>query len=270
MNEAQRHIGDNKLAAVLGMGLLVLVLTGCASRAPGPGGDPGPLVISKRNFVRFAGGEDSTGIAVHGMPRQFRQEVLEPRDRITFAIYEKLPVSQEPRLEKKRITDEGSVFLLPVGEVNIAGLTIPEAEDRIEEMMAKYIVSPLCEITIDKRGYEPRCYVFGEVVSPGAFALKPGDRLLDLIANAGGCEADAYKRSVKVMRVESTTVTMYDVDLDDILSGGMIEQNLFLRDQDVVFVPRRFYTNFAEVFSVLSTLLPWYYFVRNFGVDGGG
>jgi len=40
--------------------------------------------------------------------------------------------------------------------------------------------------------------------------------------------------------------------------------NLVMQDQDVVFVPRRFYTNFGEVMTVVSQLVPWYYFTRNF------
>jgi hypothetical protein len=59
-------------------------------------------------------------------------------------------------------------------------------------------------------------------------------------------------------------VAMISINLYDILGNGRMAENLELRDQDLLFVPRRFFTTFNEVMSVIASLVPWYYFAANF------
>jgi hypothetical protein len=48
------------------------------------------------------------------------------------------------------------------------------------------------------------------------------------------------------------------------MNEGKMDRNVLLQDQDVVFVPRRLFTNVMEFFSLLTQVVPWYYFVKNF------
>jgi protein involved in polysaccharide export with SLBB domain len=169
-----------------------------------------------------------------------------------------------------RVDEDGTLFLLPAGKVTLAGLSAFEAQSAIEAALSAYVVSPHCEVEILKRAYQPTVYVFGAVGGgsgtgeKGIVPLKRGDRLLDVLAEVGGLSDDAYGRSVKVIRVHDQKVAMISVSLNDIMRRGQVNQNVPLQDQDIVFVPRRFYTGFREVMSVLGSLLPWYYFANNF------
>jgi Periplasmic protein involved in polysaccharide export len=243
----------------------LLVLSGCVKRVATTDGannkDEKESIISKSDFVKafvppqvLAAKQKASG----------RSPMLYPGDEISIGIYDKLPVSQDARLERKRIGDDGSIFILPARDIIVGGLTIAEAQKEIENKLSPYIVSPFCEITLTKRAFSPKAYVYGEVGKSGVVDLKEGDRLLDALSSAGGCASSAYRRSLKIIRVHDQDVAMISINLYDILNEGKMDRNVLIQDQDVVFVPRRLYTNVMEVFSLLTQVVPWYYFVKNF------
>jgi protein involved in polysaccharide export with SLBB domain len=241
--------------------VITMFAAGCIKRIP-EGEAGGATVIDKAAFLKLAGVSkdslaSSAGIIHHA-------DELFPNDVLSITIYDKLPASQEKREDMKRINEDGVVFVLPVGDVKVGGLTLSQAEKTIEEKLAVQVLSPHVEISVVKRSYEPRIYVFGEVGKQGMIPLKPGDRLLDAISSVGGCGANAYRRSIKLIRPQGTQVAMISINLYDILGNGRMAENLELRDQDLLFVPRRFFTTFNEVMSVIASLVPWYYFAANF------
>jgi protein involved in polysaccharide export with SLBB domain len=239
----------------------LLATSGCVKRVPPPTTNDGQTVVSKGEFVKAVSGQN---LAIAKQRAKARAPVLYPGDEISIGIYDKLPVSQDKRIEMKRIGDDGAIFILPAKDIFIGGLTVTEAEKTIEKKLSEFIVSPFCEITITKRAFEPRVYVFGEVGKNGVEPLKEGDRLLDALSNAGGCASSAYRRSIKVIRLNDQNVSMISINLYDILNEGRIDKNILMQDQDIVFVPRRFYTNFQEVMQIVSQLVPWYYLTKNF------
>jgi protein involved in polysaccharide export with SLBB domain len=239
----------------------LLATSGCVKRVPSPTTNDGQTVVSKDVFAKTFAGKNITIAKQHA---NARAPVLYPGDEISIGIYDKLPVSQDKRIEMKRVGDDGAIFILPAKDIFIGGLTISEAEKTIEKKLSEFIVSPFCEITITKRAFEPRMYIFGEVSKNGAEPLKEGDRLLDALSNAGGCASSAYRRSIKVIRINEQSVSMISINLYDILNDGKLDKNILMQDQDIVFVPRRFYTNFQEVMTIVSQLVPWYYLTKNF------
>ena len=248
------------LVVLLTLGMLSI---DCAKRATQAVPDSGKIEIDKKDFLEMVNKDLKTEEALSDQAR-FQTEVIMPGDQISITIYEKLPVSQEARSELKRVDESGSVFLLPVGTFKLGGLNLVQAEKLIEEKFSELVVSPHCEINIVKKLYEPRIYVFGEVGKSGAVVYKPGDRLLDAISSAGGCEANAYKRSIKVIRADKETINIYSIDLYDIMNSGNIYKNMQLQDNDIIFIPRRFITTWKEIFQALNPVIPWYVLGRGF------
>ena len=240
-----------------------IMVVGCAKREsqPTPNGDK--IEIDKKDLLELVNKDLKTKDALSDKAR-FQTEIIMPGDRIQLTIYEKLPVSQEARVEMKRVDETGSIFLLPIGTIKLEGLTLVKAEKLIEKKFSELVVSPHCEIQILEKLYEPRVYVFGEVNKSGSIPYKSGDRLLDAISSAGGCDAKAYRRSIKVIRANKEKVSIYSIDLYDIMKSGNIYKNMKLQDQDIVFIPRRFITGFKEVFSALNVVLPWWVIFRAF------
>ena len=140
------YIVINCLLAVF---LLVVFSSNCVKRVSPPSTqNDAQTSISKEEFVKLYGGQNLPTVK-----KATRTPILYPGDEISIAIYDKLPVSQEKRIEMKRISDEGTIFLLPAKEISIGGLTLTEAEKRIENKLSQFIVSPFVEITIMRRAF---------------------------------------------------------------------------------------------------------------------
>ena len=82
--------------------------------------------------------------------------------------------------------DARGVLHVPLaGDVEVNGLPLVEAEQRIEEAMQRYDATVRVTVLLAEAGGH-QATVIGAVERPGRFALIPGMRLADLIALAGG------------------------------------------------------------------------------------
>jgi protein involved in polysaccharide export with SLBB domain len=190
--------------------------------------------------------------------------LIYPGDELAIGIYDKLPVSQEMRIERKRVGEDGAIFLVPIKQVTIGGLTVAEAVKEIEKRLSEFVVSPFVEIEVTKRAYEPEIYVFGETGRNGIIKIREGYRLLDAIAETGGYTGNAYRRSVKIIRIVDQKVAMISIDVSTILNDAKLSNNILLQDQDILYVPRRLIVSLAEVLNLVSPFMPLYYYVKNF------
>lgn len=239
-------------------------LTGCIPRGPLPednAADDNQSVISKGEFEKLY---VPPQVLAAKRQKAGQGPLIYPGDELSIGIYDKLPASQELRLEKKRVGEDGTVFLVPIKQVAIGGLTVTEAEKEIEKKLSEFLVSPFVEIEVTKRAYEPEIYVFGETGRNGIFKIREGYRLLDAIAESGGYTGNAYRRSVKIIRIVDQKVVMISIDVSTILNDAKLSNNVLLQDQDILFVPKRLLVNLAEVLVMVSPFMPLYYYVKNF------
>jgi len=216
--------------------------------------------VPKDVFIKMVAGDDSTAFK-----NTLRLEQLKTGDQLEIKIYDKLPLNPEPRFEVQRIDQKGNIFVLPVGEVSIGGLPIDSAEKKIEHALSEYVKSPHCDISIQSRTYAPKAYIFGSVNTPGQVPISGHERLLDVISKSGGLASGAYKRSIKLLRLDKNEVKMYSIDLSALLEKGELNNNMAIQDNDIVYIPKRFISSFSEVLTSLTAILPWYSFFSGFG-----
>jgi polysaccharide export outer membrane protein len=80
----------------------------------------------------------------------------------------------------------GTVTLPLLGEVEVAGLTVPEIKQKLTGLLGRdYLVRPQVEVTV-KEYQSQFVTVLGEVASPGRRALRGRTRLVDVLVDAGG------------------------------------------------------------------------------------
>lgn len=97
--------------------------------------------------------------------------------------------------------------------------------------------------------------VLGEVADPGYYQLKPGQKLIDILALAGGMTADAASDAVQVTHIDddnNSIVTIYDVDA---VIKGISSINPVIAPGSIIFVPER--NNSVLVFGEVR--IPGYY-----------
>jgi len=157
-------------------------------------------------------------------------------------------VFQESDLEiTARVDASGMVNLPLLGQIRIAGHTIPEAEQAIARAYQneRYLRSP--QVTISIVDYAPReISIQGQVRAPGRYPLpiEQTMTLVELVTRAGGFTDVARGSAVTVTRVKADGSTeKFVVDVQSLIRGrsrASVEDNsLALQPGDIVYVPER-------------------------------
>ena len=154
------------------------------------------------------------------------------------------------------VDQKGFVTLPQVGLVNIEGLTISEAEKKVAEEYAKFIVTPVVKLKILNREIN----ILGEVRNPGTFTLeKEHVTLLSMLPKAGALEFYADMKHVKILRLEGEIYKSIVIDMTDLQKVNATP--IFLKAGDIVYVPPRQgkmfdrkITNIIPVASLLTTV----------------
>ena len=144
------------------------------------------------------------------------------------------------------VSTQGELHLPLIKSVPVGGMTREEAVAYLTERYRKFLRDPEVSIVFsaagEGEGISPWGYVtvMGRVKSPKRIAL-PGLRGLTLsqaIALAGGLDTSAKDRSVRLTRRKPDgTFDKQTVNLREIVASGRVEEDILLRDGDIIFVP---------------------------------
>lgn len=155
---------------------------------------------------------------------------LGPGDRLGVYLWGDPPISFDTR-----VTLEGKVVLPQVGEAEVLGLRLDEAEVRIGELLARrYRHQRASVVLLQLRRFQ--VHVTGLVERPGGVLASAADRVLDAIALAGGSLEGAGLRRV---RIQGADGSQRRADLFRYLRTGETESNPRLRDGDILVVPHQ-------------------------------
>ena len=90
---------------------------------------------------------------------------------------------------------------------------------------------------------QQKVYVDGEVGRPGTFPLGDSLSVLQVVALAGGFNADTAKKDevIVMRRDQNGQQFVIKLDIDAALTGRDLTQNIPLLPNDFVFVPRSFW-----------------------------
>jgi polysaccharide export outer membrane protein len=172
--------------------------------------------------------------------------LLGPEDQLSIHVVDLEEVSDKPF----RVDPSGMVDLPLAGRVHVAGLSLEQLRTILALRLAKYITNPQITINVIEYRSQP-VSVLGEVNNPGVHQLQGPKHLVDVISSAGGLKADAGSRLNITRDIRWGTLSLpdahtdasgqyliADVSLDDITSGKHADQNIEVRADDVISVPR--------------------------------
>ena len=150
-------------------------------------------------------------------------------------------VYQNPDLSLElRITETGAVSYPLLGAVQMAGLTVNQAEQRIADGLRNggFVNRPQVSVMVMQvRGNQVS--VLGQVGRPGRFPLETGEvRLTDLLATAGGVNQGGGEVIV-VVGTRNGAPFRAEVDLPSVFAPGNRSRDVLLQDGDVVWVDRQ-------------------------------
>lgn len=153
------------------------------------------------------------------------------------------------------VDEKGQIMVPTVGRIVVKGLTLAQAQDRVEKAIAGYVRNA----TVVLRLVSFRVTVLGEVKSPGRYAVF-NDRatVLEVLGLAGDLTPLGNRRNVKLIRqtTEGSQVVLLDLTKPELLSSPYY----YLLPNDALYVePSKALTqrgnsvNLALLFSGLGT-----------------
>ena len=138
------------------------------------------------------------------------------------------------------ISPEGTIMIPRVGQLQISGMTIKAATQKIRKMVSSRFSgiegsNPASDISVTLGKIRTiQVSVLGEVKAPGTYRLSSLTSLFNAIYRAGGVTEIGTLRAVKVVRSGETVAT---VDIYSYLFNGDRGCDIPLKEGDAVIVP---------------------------------
>lgn len=130
---------------------------------------------------------------------------------------------------------DGDIRVPFAGSVHAAGLTPDQLGAEIERLLAKKALNPQVEVyvTLNPTFTANSATVAGEVYHAAMFPLLPsGNKLLDLIAEAGSARYPAYELNVHLTRGNRTFTASLQNIVDD------PRENIYIYPRDTIYLSR--------------------------------
>ncbi len=143
----------------------------------------------------------------------------------------------------QEVDQEGNIHVPYAGSIPAAGRTIPAIQDTIVERLRNRAIEPQVVVSLNQQ-HSNIVSVLGDVNTPGALPLNSsGERLLQVIARAGGPKFEAIESYVTLQRDGRRAKVLLSRVVHD------PSENIFVRARDVVFVTRE-----SPTFTALGAL----------------
>jgi polysaccharide export outer membrane protein len=135
-------------------------------------------------------------------------------------------------LPAQAIDQKGNIYVPYAGEIPSAGRTLPDIQQAVVARLRNRAIEPQVVVSLNQQ-HSSVVSVLGDVNTPGVLALNSvGERLLALVARAGGPKFEAIESYVTLQRDgKKVKVNLARVVHDP-------RENIFIRPNDVIFLTR--------------------------------
>jgi polysaccharide biosynthesis/export protein len=169
---------------------------------------------------------------VTAVPEDFSKLKIQPGFQLNAQVFD------EPDLSGQfRVGPDGNISVPLVGSVHVAGDTLAQAQDALEDSFKSAEILKHPQVSLDITQYAPTLVsVLGEVNSPGRLQMLAPHSLLDVITFAGG-ETQLAGGTIELRHKENgdTVTSSFPYERD---SNGSSIADVLVHDGDTVIVPR--------------------------------
>jgi len=164
-----------------------------------------------------------------------------PHDRLQITVWEHPELNDpggekiNPELAGKMVQDDGMLYYPYVGNIQVKGKTANEVRELLSQGLSKYFKKVKLDVRV-LSFQSHRAAVVGQVKTPGIQAMTETPlTITEAISRAGGVTEDADTSNVTLARDGK----LYKIDVMRLYEKGGSEQNLLLKDGDVLNVSDR-------------------------------
>lgn len=142
-------------------------------------------------------------------------------------------VWREPELASQQaVRPDGKITMPLIGDVVAVDMTPNQIATQITTQLKEYIVNPSVMVAV-VQVRSKKYTITGEVGRPGSYPLLVPTTVLDALTNAGGFRDFANRKKITILRGDER----FKFNYNDVIKGKNREQNIELRDGDLIVVP---------------------------------
>lgn len=166
------------------------------------------------------------------------QYLIGPGDRLRIFVWRHPDISGT-----FLVRPDGKVTTSLVEDVPVAGKTPTQLARELEESLSTYINSPRVTVSVDDFAgpFSEQVRVIGEAGNPRAVNYSQQMTLLDLMIAVGGLTEFAAGNSAKLIRTVDGKQVSYEINIDDLVKYGEIEENVDILPGDIVIIPEAWF-----------------------------
>jgi polysaccharide export outer membrane protein len=167
---------------------------------------------------------------------------IKPGDTLEISIF--AGAKQDP---VTAVVGEDGVVTVPLLDTAVSGLTVQEAEARLQEELLTFYRQPRVHVHFKKKKVRvKRVIVVGEVNRPGVIPMARNMSVLSSLAEAGSYKEGALLEEIRIIRAHEERAEVLTADVARLLTYGDWSSTPALEENDIVFVPRSSYGKSAE------------------------
>lgn len=161
---------------------------------------------------------------------------LGPGDKVELEI-----VNDPSTRAMTTVGPDGKVYFHLLPGIDVWGLTLVEARDRLQEAMAKYVVNP--QVGIQLRGIDSkRVWLLGRVQKAGVYPMPAPMTVLESLSLAGGTMTTSVTGTTEDLADLSHSFIIRNgerlpIDFAGLIERGDMSQNIYLQPDDFVYFP---------------------------------
>jgi protein involved in polysaccharide export with SLBB domain len=220
ISKLMSHIERIALAVALIVSALALQRSQALAQTPAP--------------VAAQASESEDDQIFKGIYREFYDTYrLGPADEIAIRV----TGQPDYTIEKAKVSPTGSVYHPLLGDVEVAGMTVPRLTKRLTEEMSEFLVNPKVSVALLEAN-SAKIGVLGDVLHPGILIMNKPMNVLEAITASGGVADTGDKSGVIVLRqLRDGRAQTFKVNVKRILEGKAgVEENVPLQAGDTVIV----------------------------------
>src|SRR5262245_36920420 len=170
-------------------------------------------------------------------------------------------------IERVKVSPTGSVYHPLLGDVEVAGMTVPRLAKRLTQDLSEYLINPKVSVSLVEAN-SAKIGVLGDVMHPGILIMNKPMTVLEAITASGGVADTGDKSGVIVLRqLRDGRAQTFKVNVKRILQGKAgPEENVALRAGDTVIVNG----NTKKKMAYILSLAGFGSFLTFIGGAGGG
>jgi polysaccharide export outer membrane protein len=159
---------------------------------------------------------------------------LGPGDVVRITVYNNPDLTTEAQ-----ITQQGRITFPLIGEIQIGGIEKGQAEQIIALRLGEggFVLKPQVNVLV--LGFKSQqIAVLGQVNRPGKYPIEQASTLADLLAIAGGIAQAGGDVITHISKSGDGKTLKREIDINDALRNGEMENNFRVANGDIIFVPR--------------------------------